>query len=208
MFGITHYEIFIATGIMLNLTPGSDTIYILSRSIAQGSKAGIYACLGISTGCLVHTCLAAFGLSVLLAQSAVAFMAVKMAGAIYLGYLGITTLLAKKNTMLSLNNSTITNRDIFWQGLLTNVLNPKVALFFLSFLPQFIDSENAFGIIPFILLGIIFFITGTIWNLLLVVFSSGITAFLRQNNSVANWMNKICGGIYLLLGIKLVNAER
>jgi threonine/homoserine/homoserine lactone efflux protein len=208
MFGITYYELFIATGIMLNLTPGSDTIYILSRSIGQGSKAGVYACLGISTGCIVHTLLAALGLSVILAQSALAFMAVKIAGAVYLGYLGITTLMAKKNTMLALDQSTIANRDIYWQGLLTNVLNPKVALFFLSFLPQFIDPENAYGITPFILLGLTFFLTGTIWNLLLVLFSSGITAFLRQNNTVANLMNKICGGIYVLLGVKLLNAER
>lgn len=93
-------------------------------------------------------------------------------------------------------------------GRLTNVLNPKVALFFLSFLPQFIDASNSYGIIPFIILGITFLTTGTIWCLLLVAFSSRVTAFLRQSNTAANWMNKICGGIYLLLGVKLLNAER
>lgn len=208
MFGISHYEIFIITGIILNLTPGSDTIYILSRSIAQGNKAGFYACLGISTGCAVHTVLAALGLSVILAQSAMAFMAVKVAGALYLGYLGITALFTKENSILSLDDSTRSSWEIYLQGMLTNVLNPKVAPFFLSFLPQFIDASNSYGIIPFIILGITFLTTGTIWCLLLVAFSSRVTAFLRQSNTAANWMNKICGGIYLLLGVKLLNAER
>lgn len=208
MFGISHYDIFILTGIILNITPGADTIYILSRSISQGSKAGLYACLGIGTGCAVHTILAALGLSVILAQSALAFMVVKIAGALYLGYLGFTALLKKDNNLISMNQSTISIRDTYLQGLLTNVLNPKVALFFLSLLPQFIDAKSSYGIMPFFILGVTFVITGTIWNLLLVVFSSGITAFLRENNTAAKIMNKICGGIYVLLGVKLLNAER
>ncbi|HWR44236.1 LysE family translocator [Sporomusa sp.] len=208
MFGIVHYEMFIIAGIILNITPGSDTIYILSRSISQGRGAGIYSVLGISSGCAVHTLLAALGLSVILAQSALAFTIVKTAGALYLGYLGVTTLLAKNNALVSLNENVMSNRDIYLQGLITNVLNPKVALFFLSFLPQFIDPQNSYGIIPFIFLGLTFLITGTLWCLILVFCSSGVTTLLRQKNNAANWMNKICGGVYLLLGVKLLTTER
>lgn len=208
MFGIVHYEMFILAGIILNITPGSDTLYILGRSISQGRQAGIYSVLGISSGCAVHTLLAALGLSVLLTESALAFLAVKTAGALYLAYLGITTLLAKTNQLASPTGNAMSNRDIYLQGLLTNVLNPKVALFFLSFMPQFIDPHNSFGIIPFIILGITFLTTGTLWCLSLVFCSSGVTAFLRQNNKAAHLMNKVCGGIYLLLGVKLLTAER
>lgn len=208
MFGTVHYEMFLIAGMILNITPGSDTIYILSRSIAQGRRAGLYSALGISSGCAVHTIFAALGLSVILSQSALAFMMVKTAGALYLGYLGLTTLLAKNNTLLSLNETVMSNRDIFVQGLITNVLNPKVALFFISFLPQFIDPQNSYGIIPFLLLGTTFLITGTLWCLSLVFFSASVTALLRQSTKAATIMNKACGGIYLLLGAKLLTAER
>ncbi len=208
MFGIVHYEMFLIAGIVLNITPGSDTIYILSRSISQGRRAGIYSVLGIISGCAVHTLLAALGLSVILMQSALAFTIVKAAGALYLGYLGITTLLAKDNALALQTGNVMSAQDIYLQGLLTNVLNPKVALFFISFLPQFIDPQNSYGIIPFIVLGATFLTTGTLWCLLLVLSSSGVTAFLRENTKAATLMNKICGGIYLLLGVKLLTAER
>lgn len=208
MFGIIHYEMFLIAGIILNITPGSDTVYILSRSIAQGREAGIYSVLGISSGCAVHTLLAGLGLSAILAHSAWAFVMVKTAGAVYLGYLGITTLLSKNNSLFSLADNRMSNREVFLQGLLTNILNPKVALFFLSFLPQFIDPQNSYGIVPFILLGATFLATGTLWCFVLVFFSSNVTALLRQSTKAASIMNKICGGIYLLLGAKLLTTER
>lgn len=208
MFGIVHYETFLIAGIILSITPGSDTIYILSRSISQGRGAGIYSVLGISSGCAVHTLLAALGLSVILSQSALAFMIVKTAGALYLGYLGATTLLAKNNTLVSLTENVMSNKETFLQGLITDVLNPKVALFFISFLPQFIDPQNVYGIVPFIILGVTFLSIGTLWCLILVFFSSSVTAFLRQSSKAANMMNKICGSIYLVMGAKLLTTER
>lgn len=208
MFGIQHFEMFLAAGIILNLTPGSDTIYILSRSIGQGRRAGIYSVLGISSGIAVHTLLAALGLSAILAASAYAFLAVKMLGALYLGYLGLTTLLSKENALISLSDTLMTPKEIYLQGLLTNVLNPKVALFFLSFLPQFITPTNSYGLLPFIFLGMTFLITGTIWCFLLVLFSSKATGFLRENNTAAYVTNKACGVIYLGLGIKLLTTEK
>jgi threonine/homoserine/homoserine lactone efflux protein len=208
MPGIVHFEMFLVAGIILCLTPGSDTIYILSRSISQGRRAGIYSALGISSGIAFHTMLAALGLSVILSRSAMAFTIVKLAGAIYLGYLGLTTLLTKNRSFISQSEKVMCARGLYLQGLLTDVLNPKVALFFLSFLPQFIDPANSYGVLPFLLLGITFFTTGTLWCLALVYFSSGMTGFLRQNEKAGLLMNKCCGAIYLLLGMKLLTARR
>jgi len=209
MFGVQNYEMFLLAGIALNITPGSDTIYILSRSIAQGRRAGIYSVGGIISGVAIHTMLATVGLSAILATSATAFMAIKMIGALYLGYLGLTTLLAEKNKLLSVTDNTpMTPRNIYFQGLLTNVLNPKVALFFLSFLPQFVDSSNTYGLLPFICLGITFITTGTIWCLLLVLCSSRMTTYLRENEMASLITNKVCGVIYLALGVKLLTTEK
>ena len=205
MFGIIHYEMFLAASIILNMTPGSDTIYVLSRSIAQGRRTGIYSVLGTSAGCVIHTVLAALGLSVILAQSAVVFMMVKIAGAVYLGYLGLTMLLAKDTLAAEPAQAAMSPKDTFWQGLIIDVLNPKVALFFLSFLPQFIDPQNSYGIIPFLILGLTFIVTGALWLLGVVYFSAKVTTLLREKTNV---MNKVCGSIYLLLGAKLLAAEK
>ncbi len=205
MFGIIHYEMFLAASIILNMTPGSDTIYVLSRSIAQGRRTGIYSVLGTSAGCVVHTVLAALGLSVILAQSAVVFMMVKIAGAVYLGYLGLTMLLAKDTLAAAPAQAAMSPKDTFWQGLIIDILNPKVALFFLSFLPQFIDPQNSYGIIPFLILGLTFIVTGALWLLFVVYFSAKVTTLLREKTNV---MNKVCGSIYLLLGAKLLAAEK
>lgn len=209
MLGIQNYEMFLLAGIVLNITPGSDTIYILSRSIAQGRRGGIYSVLGVISGVAIHTMMAAFGLSAILSTSATAFTAVKIIGAMYLGYLGLTTLLAKENNLISLADTIhMTPRNIYFQGLITNVLNPKVALFFLSFLPQFITPSNTYGLLPFLGLGITFIITGTTWCLLLVLFSSRMSAYLRENEKTAFITNKVCGTIYLGLGVKLLTAEK
>ncbi|TCL31774.1 threonine/homoserine/homoserine lactone efflux protein [Anaerospora hongkongensis] len=205
MFGIIHYEMFLAASIILNMTPGSDTIYVLSRSIAQGRRTGMYSVLGTSAGCVIHTVLAALGLSVILAQSAVVFMMVKIAGAVYLGYLGLTMLLAKDTLAAAPAQAAMSPKDTFWQGLIIDVLNPKVALFFLSFLPQFIDPQNSYGIIPFLILGLTFIVTGALWLLGVVYFSAKVTTLLREKTNV---MNKVCGSIYLLLGAKLLAAEK
>ncbi|WP_312423456.1 LysE family translocator [Anaerospora hongkongensis] len=205
MFGIIHYEMFLAASIILNITPGSDTIYVLSRSVAQGRRTGIYSVLGTSAGCVIHTILAALGLSVILAQSAVVFMMVKVAGAVYLSYLGLTMLLAKKTPAAAPVQTAMSPQNTFWQGLIIDVLNPKVALFFLSFMPQFIDPHNSYGIIPFLILGITFIVTGALWLLCVVYFSSKATTLLREKTNV---MNKVCGSIYLVLGAKLLAAEK
>jgi len=210
MFGITNFEAFIFAGIILNLTPGADTMYILGRSISQGKKAGTLSALGIATGALVHCLFAALGLSVILAKSALAFEIVKYAGAVYLIYLGIKMLMSKtaENFELKNNNGQVNYKKIYLSGILTNVLNPKIALFFLAFLPQFINPEYSQSFLPFLILGLTFVTTGTIWCIALAMFSSKLSNTIRRNYMVKKWLNKTTGGIFIALGIKLALTKK
>lgn len=206
MNGIENYIGFIAAGIILNLTPGADTIYIITRSIAQGRKAGIYSVLGIGTGALFHTAFAAFGLSLILMKSAVIFAVVKYLGVAYLIYLGIKMILDKTN-MFENGNAKYENPDllkIYRQGFLTNLLNPKVAIFFLSLMPQFINTEYVNGPVPFLILGLTFISTGTIWCLFLAYSASSMTRILRKNDKIGKIMQNISGGIFIALGLRLL----
>ncbi|PCI26793.1 MAG: homoserine lactone transporter [SAR324 cluster bacterium] len=207
MDGILNFEMFIVAAILLNLTPGADTIYILGRSIAQGKMAGVVSVMGISTGILVHTFAAAVGLSALLSTSALAFSIVKYGGAAYLVYLGLQMILTK-SSRLSVNTSLekITPWKIYRQGVVTNVLNPKVALFFLSFLPQFVDPNYGNHILPFLYLGIAFVITGTLWCLMLAIGAALISGKLSTGNSMGR-IQKITGGVFMGLGVKLALSD-
>ncbi len=144
MFGIENYWGFVIAGILLNMVPGADTIYILTRSISQGRRSGILSALGISSGICIHTVLAAFGLSVILSTSIVLYTVIKYLGVMYLAFLGIRMFFTKSTLFEDSENGKQNDGEykLYLQGLLTNVLNPKVALFFISFIPQFIDTEN------------------------------------------------------------------
>jgi len=209
MYGIENYFGFILAGILLNLTPGADTMYILTRSIAQGRRAGIYSVLGISTGILVHTIFASVGLSIILAKSSFAFNMIKYMGVAYLIYLGIKMIIEKNNLFdnTSLKIETTDLFKIYRQGLLTNVLNPKVALFFLSFLPQFINPHYANGPVPFLLLGLTFLTTGTLWCLILAYSASLISQTLRNNDKIGKIMQKVSGFIFIALWIKILTDK-
>ena len=210
MFGIENYAGFVLAGIILNLTPGADTIYILTRSISQGNKSGIYSVYGIMTGVLIHTTLASFGLSIILAKSASAYMLVKYLGVGYLLYLGIRMLINKENIFDSASGKMIKQDlwKIYRQGMITNLFNPKVALFFLAFLPQFVNVHNEFGVLPFLLLGLTFFTTGLIWCLILARFSARLTSVLRSNERIGKLLQKISGVIFIGLGLKLLFSRR
>ena len=205
MFGIENYAGFILVALLLCLTPGSDTIYILTRSAAQGRKAGIVSVLGIMTGCLVHTISAALGLSLILASSAQLFLLVKYLGAGYLIYLGIKMFM-EKSPVFESQNVSFERSDLFKiyrQGVLTNVLNPKVALFFLSFLPQFIQPENVYGPLPFLILGATFMATGLLWCLFLAYSAAFMTDALRNDERIGKVMQKMCATIFVGLGLQL-----
>src|ERR1700731_4090839 len=204
MFGIHDFGLFLAAGILLNLTPGPDTAYILGRSIAQGREAGIASALGISIGSIFHTCAAALGLSAILATSAFAFSAIKLLGGAYLVFLGIKMLLdRRKQLSLPANFRRRTTIAAFRQGVLTNILNPKVALFFLAFLPQFIDPASNAKVLAFLLLGLTFVTTGTIWCLILAWFASAFSERLRSNETISQWLNRTAGALFVFLGIRL-----
>ncbi|MFT4153348.1 LysE family translocator [Parafilimonas sp.] len=210
MNGIIHFETFLITGILLNLTPGNDTIFILTKSIAQGKKAGMISALGISSGSIVHTILAALGLSIIMAKSIIVFNITKCIGAAYLMYVGYKMLTDKSK--LQTDNISKSGNVNYWKiyrdAMLTNILNPKVALFFIAFLPQFINPSQQNTVFPFLLLGATFIITGTIWCFVLAIFSSAIFSKLKSNKKVSYYINKVCGIALVGLGIKVALSER
>lgn len=210
MNGIIHFETFLLTGILLNLTPENDTIFILSKSIAQGKKAGFISALGIGTGSLVYILLAAFGLSLIIAKSIVLFNIVKYLGAIYLIYIGYKMLTNKANFLSA--NITTDNSINYWkiyrEGILTNIFNPKVALFFIAFLSQFINPKIGETILPFLALGFTFITTGTIWCFVLALLASAIFNKLKNNKVISNYINQICGLALVALGIKIAFTDR
>lgn len=210
MFGIINFEAFLLAGLILNITPGADTMYILSRSISQGKKAGVLSALGIGTGGLIHCIFAALGLSVILAQSAFAFMLVKYLGAAYLIYLGVKTLLNNSQEEFELDtiDSNVDYKKVYTSGILTNLLNPKVALFFLAFLPQFINPEYAHSPLPFLTLGLVFLSTGAIWCLFLAFFASKMSNQIRSNYKIKYWLDKITGSIFIAMGIQLALTKK
>lgn len=205
MMGIENFITFMVTALFFIMTPGMDTIFVLNKSIGQGRKSGVYATLGVNTGVLTHTFLAALGLSVLLVKSAFAFSMIKYAGAIYLIYLGFMKLKNKEdfsNLSLESPKQQKTKSD-FWSGFLTNTLNPKVALFFLAFFPQFIHPTQIENPVPFVLLGFSYAIIGMGWFLSLTLFASVFSTKIINNPKIGLWLNKVSGLVFIVMGIKI-----
>jgi threonine/homoserine/homoserine lactone efflux protein len=209
MLGTHHLLLFLASGILLNITPGQDTLYILGRTLSQGRRAGVLSALGISVGSMVHTLAAALGLSAILASSASAFLVLKLAGAAYLICLGFglwrspPAAADRPQTM-----SRASSWAIFRAGMLTNVLNPKVALFFLAFLPQFVDPAAPSKVVPFLFLGSLFITSGTLWCLFLAVAASAVSRRLRRESSLAAIVRRVAGTVLMALGVRLAVSSR
>lgn len=204
MFGITDYWMFLASSILLNITPGADIIYVISRASIGGRKVGIVSAFGICTGILIHTVFASLGLSLILKSSAVAFNIMKMLGTAYLVYMGIKAL-AKEDSILTANETKDEKLSVvFRQGVLANALNPKVALFFLALLPQFVATDNSYGPVPFLLLGLTFFTTSIIWCIFLAYIASFASRLLNKSERISKMANKITGIIYIVLGLNIL----
>jgi threonine/homoserine/homoserine lactone efflux protein len=204
MLGIQQYSVFVLSGILVNLAPGQDTLYILGRSVAQGRKAGILSVLGIGTGALIHTVAAAFGLSALLMASTTAYRVMKYAGATYLTFLGVRMLLgASKLADVKAVPEGSSPLSIYVQGMLTDLLNPNVILFFLAFLPQFVSPTMAYGALPFLLLGCTFITTGMAWCLIVASFASAVSEHLRRKPRTAVVLRWGTGGLFVLLGLRM-----
>jgi RhtB (resistance to homoserine/threonine) family protein len=211
MLGIHHYWLFIATAVVLVVTPGQDTFFILGRSLAGGRSAGVAAALGITAGSVIHTVLAALGLSALLATSPYAFMAVKFAGAAYLIYIGLRALLARDAKLPGTEEGAIAadgRWNPFRQGIISNLLNPKVALFFLALMPQFIDAASTHKVAAFLALGFTFVLLGVVWCVVLAIAAARLRAWFLQRPSMATVLNRIAGAVFIGLGLKLATARQ
>ena len=208
--GIHDAWLFVLTGLVLNLTPGADTLLVIGRSAAGGWRHGAAAALGIMLGCLVHAVAAALGVAALLAASAEAFRVLTWVGAAYLAWLGLQML--RQSTRPAAPAAAVSppggasHRSAFLQGVLTNALNPKVGLFFLAFVPQFIDADAASPLAAFLTLGLVFDLTGGTW--LLIV--AALTVRLRGavSASAARWLNGLGGVLFLGLAWRLATERR
>lgn len=208
MLGIHDLWLFILSGLLLNITPGPDTVYILGRSVQLGWRGGAAAALGVCCGCLVHVTGAAIGLSALLAASSTAFAFVKLIGAAYLLYVGIRMLLSRPQAIAAAaDEGDVSLRKVFWQGAMTNALNPKVALFFLAFLPQFVAAEAPHKALAFALLGSIFVLNGTLWCLGLAAFAARAAQRIKRSTRVLLWINRALGGFFIWLGVRVAMLE-
>ena len=205
--------IFLIAGITLNLFPGPDTLYIVGRSVSQGRYAGFLSVLGISSGSLVHTTAVAFGLSAILVASSLAFSLVKWAGAAYLVYLGIQMLTNRGSAIQECADTGEMAKPDLWtiyrQGLMTNLLNPKVAMFFMAFLPQFVTRDHASSPWPFLFLGSVFISTGTLWCLVVAAMAATVSKGLRSRDRSLQLARRITGLVFVGLGIRLaVQGQR
>jgi threonine/homoserine/homoserine lactone efflux protein len=208
MLGTHDLTLFVVSGLLLNITPGADSLYIATRSIGQGVRAGVAATLGIALGCYVHIFAAALGLSAVLATSAVAFTFIKFAGAAYLVYVGLSLLRTRPALAQSLGAVAVAPlRTIFAQGFLTNVLNPKVALFFLAFVPQFIEPSAPSKPLAFIFLGAIFSFNGTLWCLFLAWATARLGSLGIGRHSTV-WLSRSVGAIFICLGVRLALTKQ
>ena len=207
--GIHELWLFILSGLLLNVTPGPDTAYIIGRSLQFGWRGGAAAVSGISVGCLVHVFGAAIGLSALLMTSSTAFTVVKWAGAAYLLFTGVQMLLsrARPTSEVAATGSETSLSRVFWQGALTNVLNPKVALFFLAFLPQFVTAESSHKTLAFLTLGLIFIANGTLWCFGVAAFAARAAGRIRRSADAMAWINRALGGLFVYLGIRVAMLE-
>ena len=212
MAGTQHLWLFIVSGLLLNITPGPDSLFIMARSASQGWRAGFVACWGVGAGVFVHVGAAALGLSALLATSAMAFTVVKVVGAAYLVWIGLGMLRQRATAGapedVAAVSRAIPYRQIFRQGFLTNVLNPKVALFFLAFVPQFIAPDAASKPLAFVLLGAIFDFNGMLWCHALALFTAFASHKLQVGRAVARWLNRAIGAMFVALGVRLALATR
>jgi len=194
--------------IALIIAPGPDSLYVLARGIGQGRRAGVVSALGTCTGLLVHTSAAALGLAVLLQASTVAYLVVMFVGAAYLLYLGIRTLLSKQSFQVEASTARASGARMYAQGMLTNVLNPKVALFFVAFLPQFVNPQGGAVAVQMLTLGILFAVLGLIYLLLLALLSGSLGALLQRRPAWANRLRWVTGSVLIGLGLRLAIPDR
>lgn len=206
---LSYWLVFLTAALALNISPGPDLIYILSRTIAQGEKIGLASAAGVCSGALVHVLAATLGLSALLMTSAIAFSIVKYIGAAYLIYLGIQALRSGGSSFdfTASDLPKVTPWQAYRQGVLVDVLNPKVAIFFMAFLPQFVRAELGSPTLQLLLLGGVVIVVSIIVESLFVLAAARTTGFFRQNPRASIWLDRLMGSILLTLGFRLALSE-
>lgn len=203
-----NYLLFIGASVALCAVPGPDMILLLSRTIAQGRRAGLVTAVGINVGSYLHLLAAIVGLSAIIATSAYAFTVVKFAGAAYLIYLGLSALRARTGPLDigTAAQAYVSHKACFWQGFWSDVLNPKVAIFYLAFLPQFLDPDS--GVLgQLVLLGVTANVIGILSSVIIVYGASLLTARLRQDPRVSALLGKALGAVFVALGIRLAGEK-
>lgn len=208
MIDTAKFALFITVSWALIIAPGSDMLYVITRGMTHGRRAGMLSALGVICGILVHTTAAALGLTLIFQTSGMAFLVVKYLGAAYLIYLGIKSWQEKNVFTLQTSSSTVSSQQLFWQGVLSNVLNPKIAIFFLAFLPQFVDKSSNQVTLQLVTLGLTFAFLGLLF-LVVVGYSSGtIGSWITRRPHVSQFLGRLSGGILVALGVRLALTER
>ena len=195
-----------AAALALNLTPGPDMMYVTARSVSDGRRAGVVAAFGIGAGTLAHIAALALGLAALLAAVPLAYDALRIAGAVYLALIGVQLLLRPRATSATAAVAPASLQTIFAQAVVTNVLNPKVALFFLAFLPQFVEPAAGPAAAQIVVLGLLFDVQGTVVNVAVALLASGTTRRLRANAGAVSLLQRLTGAIFVALGARLAVA--
>lgn len=217
MLGITQFSLFLLSCVALSLTPGPDSAFVVARSVAGGRKAGLASAFGVALGCCVHLTATVLGLTAILASSVQAFTIVKFVGAAYLVYLGVRLLFAKmpkpSHTQdpahapgASAGERSL--RKVFVQGLTTNLLNPKIVLFFVAFFPQFVAPDAPQKSLAFLVLGLTFVVISTIWSAVLACVAGMLTRRIGASPRARVIMDRIVGGVFVGLGVRLALIVR
>jgi threonine/homoserine/homoserine lactone efflux protein len=213
---IDQLLLFVAAGLMLNLTPGPDVLYIVSNALRGGARVGMVAALGITAGCFVHIFAAAVGISALMAASATAFTVLKWLGAAYLVYVGLRLLVVKADDAIKIEANEAASagatqpkryKTIFLTGFWTNALNPKVALFFLAFLPQFIAPTVEHKPLAFLLLGLLFNFNCLWVNIGWALAAAWLASRAALVQRSLHWLDRFAGAMFVAFGIKLALTE-
>lgn len=205
---VANIYLFVSVSLILLLSPGPNTIYVVTKGMTEGRNAALKALLGASTGDLFQVLAASFGLAVLLQASALAFFIIKMLGAGYLLYVGIRCLLNKEKMFEEQADVKTNGKDLFFTGFVTSALNPKTTLFFLSFLPQFIDTKSVYAQQQMLLLGAVFVIMGFLVLSVYALASAKIRSWITGNDQIQAYFNWITGLIFIGFGLRVAFSER
>ncbi|MEL3959970.1 LysE family translocator [Lysinibacillus endophyticus] len=199
---------FLGAAIVLTIMPGPDNLFTLAQSIAKGKSAGIYTTLGLCTGLLGHITAATIGISAIIYQSAFAFTIVKYAGAAYLLYLAYKSFKEKSSSFNINSDDTLDHKSLYKKGVIMNLLNPKVSLFFLAFFPQFINYKSGSVSLQMLIYGVLFLIQTLVIFTVISIFAGQVGNYLRKNTSLSKKINIIQGSLFTLIGLKIAFSQK